>query len=90
MYSLQHLMYSMQAVSIDGSWLSGNRAGTEIPTGHSNFLVDALLLDSPHKNKPTQLTKSALLIHLFCHEMGDALQQWVVSQETAVTQGVSQ
>jgi len=80
----------MQTVSINGSWLSGNRADTEIPTGHSNFLVDALLLDSPHEDEPMQLTKSALLIYLFCHEMGDALQQWVVSQETAVIQGVSQ
>ena len=67
-------MYSMQAVSIDGSWLSGDRAGTEIPTGHSNFSVDTLLLDSPHEDEPVQLTKSALIICLFCHEMGDAPQ----------------
>jgi len=80
----------MQAVSVDGSWSSGDRAGAEIPTGHSNFSVDALLLDSPREDEPAQLTKSALLIRLFCHEAGDAPQQWVVSQETAVTQGVSQ
>ena len=72
------------------SWLSGDRAGTEIPTGHSNFSVDALLLNSLHEDEPMQLTKSALLIRLFCHEMGDAPQQWVVSHETVVTQGVFQ